>query len=120
MSLDQWSDRNELLNSFGRTIHHETNGLVRGVTLDLADDCMIVQGNARSYYGIQLAIQALKQLGSKQRLFSETQLQLQVEGNPVSFSIAHPQPEQTGEPASTPGDRGHSELTDAASRVRAS
>ncbi|WP_417849764.1 hypothetical protein [Thalassoglobus sp.] len=120
MSLDQWSDRNELLNSFSSTILHETNGLIRGVTLDLADDCMIVRGNARSYHGIQLAIQALKQLGGKQRLFSRTQLQLQVEGNPVSFSIAHPQPEKVGEPASTAGDRSRAELTDATSGARAS
>ena len=81
MPLYQWSDRNESLNSLRLTIEKSTHGLIRELSLELSDDdCALVRGVSRSFYGVQLAIHATQRFGAECCLHPETRLLIRVDG----------------------------------------
>ena len=88
MPLHRWSDRNESLNALGFAIQQCTHGLIRDLTIDLTDDdCIVVRGVSRSYYGVQLAIHATQQFGASHPALPETRLHVRVDGSTLKFVV---------------------------------
>ena len=91
MSHDQWSDRNESLNALCSAIQQGTHGLILNLSLDMIDDdCVVVRGDSRSYYGVQLAILTTKLFVARHCLGGETRLSLTVSGISVELVVSGP------------------------------
>lgn len=89
MSFDPESERYELFNAFRTAIHHGTHGLIRGLSLTLFNDCVVVRGASPSYYGAQLVIHTTHEFAEAHPLFPKTRLFLNVDGKPLELVIGH-------------------------------
>lgn len=102
MPLHLWSDRNESLNALGLAIQQGTHGLIRSLSIDLADDdCVVVRGVSRNYYGVQLAIHATQQFGASHPSFSETRLLVRVDGSTLELVVLRGTSDESRESPST-------------------
>ena len=55
MRHNLWNLDNEWLNEFAEAFLRDTHRLVRDVAIDTDTDRVVVSGNARSYYAVQLS-----------------------------------------------------------------
>ncbi|TWU17211.1 hypothetical protein Pla52o_53860 [Novipirellula galeiformis] len=109
MSIDQWSQQNEWLNSYQTALQTVTHGLIQNLCVDAEVEAVRVRGTATSYYGVQLAIHATRQFSRQHALFAWTELSLEVHGRSLRLVVPHP-PKRT---------RLHATLTPRDTRQRA-
>lgn len=115
MLLHRWSEQNASLNAFGLAVQQGTHGLFRDLTLDrIDDDCVVVRGSCRSYYGVQLAIHAAKQFGRDHSL-PEIRLLVCVGGSTLELILVHAASRDACDAMSTPDVTRRRRLTDLAS-----
>lgn len=112
MSLEQWSERNELLNAFRESIQHSTRGLISDLSVDLTDDnCVVLSATSRNYHVAQLVIQATKSFADKHPLFPETRLLLGVDGSTLALVVPHTPSDDARNTVSTHDSDRHPQLT---------
>ncbi|QEF97850.1 hypothetical protein Mal15_18960 [Stieleria maiorica] len=58
MHSDSWSLDNQWLNDFSEAFTRGTHRLIRRITIDGHPNRVVLEGCARSYYAVQLAIHA--------------------------------------------------------------
>lgn len=115
MSLHQWSDRNGSLDALGLAIRHGSHGLIRDLSVDLADDdSIVVRGVSRSYYGVQLAIHATQQFGATHPRLPETRLRIRVDTAMLELVVLQPEHDEAKESPSADVAESRSQLTVAA------
>ncbi|MEZ6131268.1 MAG: hypothetical protein R3C59_21545 [Planctomycetaceae bacterium] len=115
MPLHRWSDRNESLNALGLAIRQGTHGQIRDLSIDLTDDdCIVVRGDSRSYYGVQLAIHATQQFGASHPSLPETRLLVRVDGSTLELVVLRGTSDESRESPSTHDADRRPQLTAAA------
>ena len=91
MLFDHWGPDNQTIKAFHTEICRGTHGLIQELLLHLRDeDCLVVQGRARNYYGVQLAIHTIRQFGEENLWFPHTQLFLTIHDRRLDLLISHP------------------------------
>ncbi|MCA9027123.1 MAG: hypothetical protein KDA86_18080 [Planctomycetaceae bacterium] len=91
MTFDHWGSVDEIFRDFHAAICRGTHGLIQELLLHLRnEDCLVVQGRAHNYYGVQLAIHTIRQFGEENLWFPNTQLSLTVHDRRLDLLISHP------------------------------
>lgn len=89
MRSDQWSLKNEWLNAFAKAFSRDTHRLVQDILIEPEGGCVVVYGDTRSYYAVQLAIQCVQTFNCDQPLFQLTRLSLKILGRPLELQLVH-------------------------------
>ncbi|PAY16120.1 hypothetical protein CKO51_28365 [Rhodopirellula sp. SM50] len=89
MQHDTWHLDNQWLNDFSETLVRDTHRLINELSIEVESDCVVVRGDARSYYSVQLAIHAAQTFGQVRPRFAETILLLSVGGQSLELNVTH-------------------------------
>ncbi|QEF97764.1 hypothetical protein Mal15_18080 [Stieleria maiorica] len=111
MHGDSWSLDNQWLNEFSDAFDCGTHRLIREISIDAQPDCVVLEGWARNFYAVQLAIHTTQIFSRSRPRFPQITLLLRVDGPMMEFNIAHRGESRKDATVSTPPNACRHELT---------